>query len=79
MTVQDVNYRGRKGQVGKVCFGDEGLAFFAGYHECRCGNRGKVLLNVEDCRSLATKVGMGGKKQSFGFRLTKKLVRHYGI
>lgn len=79
MTVQNVNYRGRKGIVGKVCFGDEGLAFFAGYHECECGNRGKILLNVDDCRSLAQKVGGGGKKQPLGIRLTRRLVRHYGI
>lgn len=79
MTVQAVNYRGRKGVVGKVCFGDEGLAFFAGYHECRCGNRGKILLNVDDARQLASKMGGGGKKLPVGVRLTKRLVRHYGI
>lgn len=78
MTVQSVNYRGRKGVVGKVCFGDEGLAFFAGYHECDCGNRGKILLNIDDCRELAKKVG-NGERQSWGMRFTKRLVRHYGI
>lgn len=78
MTVQSVNYRGRKGVVGKVCFGDEGLAFFAGYHECECGNRGKILLKADDCESIARKFG-GAKKQPLGIRLTKKLVRHYGI
>lgn len=51
MTVQAVNYRGRKGVVGKVCFGNEGLAFFAGYHECECGNRGKILLNIDDAKN----------------------------
>ncbi len=78
MSIQQINYRGRKGVVGKVCFGDEGLAFFAGYHECECGNRGKILLNMDDVRSLAQKMG-GGKKESVGIRLTKKLVRHYGV
>lgn len=78
MTVQQVNYRGRKGQFGKVTFGDEGLAFFAGYHECECGNRGKILLNVDDCRELAKKVG-GGTRETFGMKLTRKLNRHYGM
>ncbi len=78
MTVQNVNYRGRKGLVGKVCFGTEGLAFFAGYHECECGTRGKILLSVDDTRELAKKMG-GGKKEPIGIRLTKRLVRHYGV
>lgn len=79
MTVQKVNYRGRKGIIGKVCFGEEGLSFFAGYHECECGNRGKILLNVDDAREMASKMGGGGKKEPIGIRLTKKLVRHYGV
>jgi len=79
MTVQNVNYRGRKGLVGKVCFGNEGLAFFAGYHECECGNRGKILMSVDDCRTLAQKVGGGRDKISLGMKLTKRLTRHYGM
>ncbi len=78
MTIQNVNYRGRKGLVGKVCFGNEGLAFFAGYHEYECGNRGKILLNMEDARNLTQSIG-GGSKQSLGMRLTKRLNRHYEV
>lgn len=79
MTVQSVNYRGRKGLVGNVCFSNEGLAFFAGYHECECGNRGKILLSLDDARALARKIGGGHEKISFGMRLTRRLQRHYGI
>ncbi len=78
MTVQNVNYRGRKGLIGKVCFGNEGLAFFAGYHDCECGSRGKILLNMEDARSLAQKVG-GKSKITLGMRITRRLNRHYGV
>jgi hypothetical protein len=79
MNIQPINYRGRKGVVGNVCFGNEGLAFLAGYHECECGARGKILLNINDARALASKIGGGGAREPFGISLTKRLIRHYGI
>lgn len=77
MTIENVNYRGSKGLIGKICFGVEGLAFFAGYHECGCGNRGKILLTIDDARTLAQKLG-GASKVTLGMRLTRRLNRHYG-
>ncbi len=79
MTVQAINYKGRKGLIGKVCFGNEGLAFFAGYNECACGVRGKILLTVDDARELAQKVGGAKTRRTLGMRLTQRLNRHYSV
>ena len=78
MTVQPTNQRGRKTRIGKVCYANNRLAFFAGYNECEsCGVKGKVLMNVEDARTFSKL--FGNTKEPLGARFARRLARHYMV
>lgn len=79
MTIQQINYRGRKSRIGSVAFDDNKLAFFAGYHKCTCGNRGKILMNLDEAREFSRMIGVKHNREPIGLRITRRLSRHYGI
>jgi hypothetical protein len=78
MTVKPINSRGRKAKVGGVCYDGTRLAFFAGYNNCQeCGIEGKVLISIDDARTLGQK--FGNYKEPLGVKVARRLARHYQV
>ena len=74
MKVLPTSQRGRRIKLGGVCFDGNHLAFFAGYHECTCGVKGKILINIDDARALAQKFGGNRSGMPIGVRIARRTV-----
>lgn len=73
--------RGRKAIVGKVCFDEGRMMIFAGYHQFPDGRVGKILLNLDEARVLANRIGVDPAKNKARRRkqLIRTLAKRYGV
>lgn len=72
------NNAGRKARIGGLCFDENKMHFFAGYHTCESGKVCKVLLDVDEAREFAERVGYQ-KRPKLRVRVVKWLAVRYGI
>lgn len=75
------NNRGRKAKIGGLCFDEGKMMIFAGYHQFPDGRVGKILLNLDEARVFANRIGVDPAKSKARKRkeLVKWLAKRYEV